>query len=76
MFLIKESLRDSLLILYSGLRFWLKLLMQVSSVITLQKAFKNKTEVGCKATALLRRRVRKKIDAFIGRKESTSLFKA
>lgn len=27
--------------------------MQVSSVINLQKAFKNKTEVGCKANALL-----------------------
>lgn len=77
-FSIKESQGDSLLTLYSGIRFWLKLLMQVSSVITLQKAFKNKTEVGCKATALLRRGggVRKKIDAFIGRKERASLFKA
>lgn len=51
--------------------------MQVSSVITLQKAFKNKTEVGCNATALLRRgESGKEIDAFTGRKERASLFKA
>lgn len=51
---MKESQRDSLLTLYSRSRFWLKLPGQVSSVITLQKAFKNKPEVGCKAPALLR----------------------
>lgn len=74
---MKESQGDSLLTLYSGIRFWLKLLTQVSLLITLQKAFKNKTEVGCKATALLRSRGgQEKIDAFRGRKERASLFKA
>lgn len=71
--LTEESPADSQLALYSGIPFWLELLLQVSPVITFQKAFKNKTNWLQSHCSAEKGGGRGKIDASTGRKESTGL---